>query len=134
MENKEFETQALLHCGSGHTTMRILRAKVTNGKVPQQDKGDKHKSQKHGNHPDCASKLQKCQRTRIKVQVLSASQNDNSVTEDGTKGKEEARASRCAKKKNENKMELHGATQELGNNVHCCGNKRQTEFHNRTTE
>ena len=66
------------------------------------------------------------------VQVLSVSQNDNSVTEDSTKGKEEAGASKFTKKKNE--MELRGATEELGNDVHCCGDKRQAKFCNKTTK
>ena len=57
------------------------------------------------------------------------------VTKDGTKGKEEARrANRCTKKKNNNKMELRGAMEELGNNVHCYGNKRQAKFHTKMTK
>ena len=62
------------------------------------------------------------------------SQNNESVTEDGTKGKEKAKASRHTKKNDDSKVELRGATQEPGNNVHCCINERQAEFHTKTTE
>ena len=52
--------------------------------VLQQDKSDKCKLQKcrNQNSVDCAPKLQKCQRTRMTVQVLSVSQNNDGVTED----------------------------------------------------
>ena len=52
------------------------------------------------------------------MQVLSLSQNSDSVTEDGTKGKEEAGASMHTKKNDNSKVELQGATQELGNDLH----------------
>ena len=66
------------------------------------------------------------------MQVLSVSQNNNGVTEDGAKGKKEAEASRFTKKNN--KTELCGATEELGSNVHCHGDQRQGKFHNKTAE
>ena len=61
------------------------------------------------------------------------SQNNESMTECSTKGKEEARASRPTKKNN-GKVELQGATTELGNNVCCYRNERQAEFHDKTTK
>ena len=66
------------------------------------------------------------------MKVLSVSQNNNSETKDGTKGKEEARANRFIKKNNE--TELCGAMEELSSNVHCYGNQRQGEFHAKTAE
>ena len=62
------------------------------------------------------------------------SQNDTSVTKDGTKGKEEAGASRHTKKNDNSKVELQRAVVELDNNVCCHGNKRQTEYCTKTTE
>ena len=68
------------------------------------------------------------------TQGLILPQNGNSVTKDGTKGKEEAWASRHAKKNGNNEVELWGATVELGNEVCCCGNKRQAKFHTKMTK
>ena len=92
------------------------------------------------NHRSVGTQWARCQNCRSvtegqnAMQGLSLSQNDDSVTKDDTKGKEEARVSRHAKKNDNDEVELWGAAEELGNNVHCHGNKRQAEFHTKTIE
>ena len=73
-------------------------------------------------HMGLCIKISEVSGDQMTMQGLSLSQNASDVTKDDTKGKEEARASRHAKKNNDNKMELQGTMEELGNNVHCHGN------------
>ena len=56
--------------------------------------------------------------------------NDN-VAEDNNKSKEDASVKRHNEKKQSG---IVGAMEELGNVVHCFGNKRQAEFYNETTK
>ena len=56
-------------------------------------------------------------------QRLSLSKCKDSVTNDDTKGKEEARVNRHTKKNDNDEVELQGAIEELGNKVCCCGGK-----------
>ena len=55
------------------------------------------------------------------------------MAKDNTKGKEEIRVNRHTRKNNI-KVDLWGAIEELGIDVHCHGDKRQATFCNKTSE
>ena len=65
------------------------------------------------------------------AKVGFTSQNNDSVAKDN---KEEAGVSRHTKNNNDNKMELRGAIEELGNDVCCCGNNGQAGSHTVATK